>query len=145
MKVLPLLRASLTLRKVKARLPRLRGMKGPVLDEESVRAKLASKLAGVTGATAGQAGPHLESYVDNHVADWLDRMAVHHRTLLAELDALAVHLAGLKERYRIQVEDQKLRVDDLEGAVSHALKRVSDPDSPFHEPEPRSNHRGANG
>ncbi|WP_309111937.1 hypothetical protein [Saccharothrix sp.] len=144
MKSLPMLRAALALRKVRARLPRLRGTPEPQLDLTAVRAELHGMLARVTPTTAWQAGPVLESYVDTHVADWLAKVKVHHETLATELDLLAARVAEVRELYQVHHDDQTGVLDDLEGAVSHALERVSDPDSPYFQPEPRNHRKGGN-
>jgi hypothetical protein len=144
MKSLPLLRASLTLRRVRARLPRLRATPQPDLDVTTVRARLDEMLDRVTPATAWQAGRLLESFVDTHVADWLAGAKVHHETLATELDLLAVRVTEVRELYQVHHDDQTGVLDDLEGAVSHALERVSDPDAPYYEPEPRKQRRGGN-
>ncbi|NUT99103.1 MAG: hypothetical protein HOY78_44580 [Saccharothrix sp.] len=141
MKSWPMLRASLALRRVRTRLPQLRATPEPDLDVTAVRARLDEMLDGITPATAWQAGRLLESFVDTHVADWLAKARVHHETLATELDLLAVRVAEVRELYQVHHEDQTGVLDDLEGAVSHALERVSDPDAPYYEPEPRKQRR----
>ncbi|XVV04490.1 hypothetical protein ACQPW3_03475 [Actinosynnema sp. CA-248983] len=142
MKSLPMLRASLALRQVRARLSKLRRTPEPQLDLTAARAKLHEELARVTATTAWQAGRELESIVDNSVADWLAKVEVHHRSLTTELELLATRVTEVRELYQVHHEDQTKVLNDLEGAVSHALERVSDPDSPFFQPDP---HRHGGG
>ncbi|GAA0216777.1 hypothetical protein GCM10010492_13280 [Saccharothrix mutabilis subsp. mutabilis] len=144
MKSLHMLRASLALRKVRARLPRLRGTPEPELDLTPVRARLDEMLARVTPATAWQAGRVLESYVDNHLTEWLAKVALHHETVATEVDLLAARVAEVRALYEVHHDHQSGVLDHLEGAVSHALERVSDPDSPYYQPEPRLRRRKGN-
>jgi hypothetical protein len=144
MKSLPLLRASLKLRRIRARLPGLRREAEPVLDLSDVRAALDSMLERVTAETAGRAGPMLESYVDTHVAEWLSRGKADHQAVISELGLLATRVTEVRELYRVHHDDQDAVLADLEGAVSHAWQRVTEPDTPYYEPEPRSKRRGEN-
>jgi hypothetical protein len=144
MKSYSLMRASWALRKVKTHLPRLRSRPEPKIDVEGVQTKLKEMHARVTAETVRASGPVLDAYVDTHVADWLALMKTHHNTVTAELDKLAVEVAELTELYRIHLEDQEDVLNDLDGAVTHALERLSEPDSPFYEPGTRNERKGDN-
>lgn len=142
MKSRPLLKASVSLRLIRFRLPRLGSKREPAIDLSTVRREIETLLDRVTAGSVEQAGLLLDHYVDSYVADWLGRANVHHRTVTAELDVLAVRVSEARELFQVHYDDQAGVLDDLEGAVSHALERVSDPDAPYYEPEPRNKRRG---
>lgn len=142
MKSLPFLRTSLSLRQIRRRLPQLRGQSSPTLDLSEVRKKALELAAEVSQTNATAAEPVLAAYVDTHIADWLANVKARHDIVTAELDLLAVRVSEAKGFYQVRHDDQENVLDDLEGAVSHALERLSDPDSPFYEPEPRNKRRG---
>ncbi|MEU0878654.1 hypothetical protein ABZ345_08665 [Lentzea sp. NPDC005914] len=142
MKSLPLLRTSLSLRKVKLQLPRLRGKSVPVIDLKALSRKLLGMANEVTAAQASAAEPILYGYVDTHVGEWLADARAHHDKVATQLDLIATRVVEAEALYLAHHEDQENVLHDLEGAVSHALDRVASPDVPFFDPEPRSKRRG---
>ncbi|RDI24506.1 hypothetical protein [Lentzea flaviverrucosa] len=142
MKSLPFLRASLALKQVRKHLPKLRGQSSPEIDMADVRTRALELADDVNDRNAVAAQPVLFGYVDAHIADWLANMKTHHDTVQAELDLLSVRVTEVKAFYQIHHDDQQNVLDDLEAAVSHALERLSDPDAPFYNPEPRNKRRG---
>lgn len=142
MKSLPLWRASLSLRKVKMRLPRLRGKSVPVIDLKPLSKKVLGMASGVTAGQAETARHILYGYVDAHVGEWLADAKARHDEVATQLDLIAARVVEAEALYLAHHEDQENVLHDLEGAVSHALDRVASPDVPLHEPEPRSKRRG---
>jgi len=142
MKSLPLLRTSLSLRRVKMRLPRLRGKSVPVINLKPLSKKLLGMADDVSAAQTKAAEQILHGYVDAHVGEWLADAKARHDKVTAQLDMIAARVVEAEALYLTHHEDQENVLHDLEGAVSHALDRVASPDIPFHEPEPRSKRRG---
>ena len=142
MKSLPLLRTSLSLRKVKTRLPRLRRRSAPVIDLKPLRKKLFGMARGVTPAQAEAAERILFGYVDTHVGEWLANARARHDEVATRLDLIAAGVIEAAALYQAHHEDQENVLHDLEAAVSHALDRVASRDIPFEDPEPRSKRRG---
>ncbi len=142
MKSLPLLRTSLSLRRVKMRLPQLRGKSVPVINLKPLSKKLREMARQVGPSRTEAAEGILHGYVDTHVGEWLADAKARHDKVSAQLDLLATRVIEAETLYLAHHEDQENVLHDLEGAVSHALDRVASPDIPFHEPEPRSKRRG---
>jgi len=84
----------------------------------------------------------VNAYVRAHKAEWALQIKATHNDLLTEIGSLAAEAHALVEYRRILCEDQRDVMDDLDAAVAHALERVTDPDSPYHEPIRRSERRG---
>lgn len=124
---------------------RLSRKKAPELDLSNVRKEVDAMIGKVAATTAAAAKPALDSYVDTYVAEWLARMKAHHDEVVAELDVLGGQVAGIEELYRTHLSDLDDIVGDLQRAVSHALERVSDPDTPYYEPIPRRQRKRGDG
>lgn len=142
MKSIPFLRASAALRQVRKHLPKLRGQAPPPPDLAAVRDRALDLANDVDPRNAAAAAPVLFGFVDDHIADWLINVKAHHDTVEAQLDLLAVQVTEVTAFYQVHHNDQRNKLDDLEAAVSHALERLSDPDAPFYDPEPRDKRRG---
>lgn len=142
MKSLPLLRTSLSLRKVKTQLPRLRGRSVPVINLKALSRKLLGMAGEVTADQAKDAKLILHRLVDTHVGEWLAEAKAGHDEVATRLDLIAARLVEAEALYLAHHENQENVLHDLEGAVSHALDRVANPDVPLFDPEPRSKRRG---
>ncbi|GAA3039869.1 hypothetical protein [Actinokineospora globicatena] len=86
--------------------------------------------------------PSITDYVRAHTAEWELRTKSKHNEYLAEIGGVEAEAKALVEYRRIRWEDQRDLLDDLDAAVSHALERVTNPDTPYHEPIRRSERTG---
>ncbi len=113
------------------------------LDLSELRRELAVRVAALAPEQRGPAAVEvLDAYVDTYISDWLSGMRGRHSAVLNEIDLLEVHVSRAREMLLALHEDQSARLADLEGAVSHALERVTDPDAPSYEPVPRQRRGG---
>jgi hypothetical protein len=89
------------------------------------------------GNTEEQITEAIDEYVDTFISNWRGRMLGRHRQVLNRLDVLEVRVKPYLDRSDALHADDMSRLDHLDGAVTHALDRVSDPDTPFMDPLPR--------
>jgi hypothetical protein len=83
----------------------------------------------------------IDQYIDSFISNWRGRMLSRHRHVLNRLDVLEVRVKPYLDRSDALHADDLSRLDHLDGAVSHALDRVADPDTPFMDPLPRQRRR----
>lgn len=93
------------------------------------------------GNTEEQITQTIDAYVDTFISNWKGRMLSRHRQVLNRLDVLEVRVKPYLDRSDALHADDMSRLDHLDGAVSHALDRVADPDTPFMDPLPRQRRR----
>lgn len=93
------------------------------------------------GSSDEQITQVIDAYIDTFLSNWKGRMLRDHRRVLNRLDLLEVRVKPYLERSDALHSDDMSRLGDLDGAVSHALDRVSDPDTPFTDPLPRQRRR----
>jgi cytosine/adenosine deaminase-related metal-dependent hydrolase len=111
------------------------------LDLNRIRDRFAEFLP-PAGAAGEQATADLDVYIDTHVAEWRREQRVRHEAVLGELDLLVIDIEQVRKQFLTLHEDRNVKLSDLEGAVSHAMDRVSDPDNPYLSPGPRKRHGG---
>ena len=122
---------------------RLRNLREPAPPDVAVAelARDVGRKIEELGPDAGAAAP-LDAYIQAHKAKWAVEVKDQHNRLLIEIGKLEAETEALLESRRILCEDQRDVMDDLDAAVAHALERVTDPDSPYHEPVRRSERKG---
>lgn len=84
----------------------------------------------------------IDAYVLAHKAEWLLQVKAWHNELLDEIGSLTAEARALVAHRRVLCEHERDVMDDVDAAVAHALERVTDPDSPYHEPIRRSERKG---
>jgi hypothetical protein len=130
------------LREARESLQHLHSHPAPKLDVTQIRDKVMGMIATMAPDRRRAAEPALHAYVDTYLTDWLSEARTGHNKLLNEIDRIAGQVGEVRAMYLTLHEDQSAVLGDLERAVSHALERVSDPDSPYFEPVSRQQHRG---
>ena len=129
------------LRRVVKRLRHIHHQPSRPLDLDRIRDRFAEFLPPV-GAAGEKATADLDVYIDTHVAEWRREQRVRHEAVLGELDLLVIDIELVHKQFLTLHEDRNVKLSDLEGAVSHAMDRVSDPDNPYLSPGPRKRHGG---
>ncbi|MGX7826062.1 hypothetical protein ACTG9Q_13305 [Actinokineospora sp. 24-640] len=134
-------KASLALKRVKHRLPKLSTEAHDGFAVATDEARLADTLKEVPMGALRKSGLIMDAYLDTFVAKWLTDAKAHHDSVTVKLDLVAARVAAVVEVCRIRHDDQEDVLHDLEAAVSHALERLADPDTPFYEPVSRAERR----
>ncbi|GLW91196.1 hypothetical protein [Actinokineospora globicatena] len=118
----------------------------PDIAVDKLRAKIATNVNNIKAKAATSPevdpAPSIIAYILAHKAEWVLRAKSEHNEYLTEIGGVEAEAKALVEYCRIRWEDQRDLLDDLDAAVAHALERVTDPDTPYHEPIRRSERTG---
>lgn len=86
----------------------------------------------------------LERFVDSFVSDFRREAYERYSADLNELDLLETKLRPYLDWADEVNAEERSKLTHMDGAVSHALDRVVDPDTPYRDPIPRTPRRVAN-
>lgn len=132
----------LALRGVVRRLRRIEARRDPALDLAKVRAQVRRLVAELTpGYDPEAVQAEIESYIDTFIYDFLRPLERRHHSCLGQLDHLEAKVQAYLEEAGALNLDVYSQLTHLDGAVTHALDRVSDPDTPFNDHIPQQRPR----
>ncbi|MGI5247118.1 hypothetical protein [Dactylosporangium sp. CA-139066] len=143
MKLRPRIMTSLGVRLVIRRLQRLPAGQDNVIDSERVGRELRDLIAGMAPEHIDEEiYAAIDQYVDSYVSQFRREMYERYNSDLIELDLLETRLRPYLEWADEVNSDERSRVEHMNGAVTHALDRVSDPDQPYRDPIRPNHNRG---
>ncbi|WP_117213942.1 hypothetical protein [Allorhizocola rhizosphaerae] len=127
----------LVLRGVVKRLRKLEAQRPPVLRFESMRPeihRLVERLA--PSHSDREVIAAVDAFIAGRIQEfWADATRDHNLTT-AQLNELATQVRAYVQEVERLNEDVRSRFVDMNGAVIHALDRVTNPDTPFFDPIP---------
>jgi hypothetical protein len=127
----------LVLRGVIKRLRQVESMPEPALNFDQLRPAIRAIVEKMAPETAdGLVIAAVDAHIASCIHEFWRAAQQHHNLTIAQLDELMVQMRSYLREVDGLNEDVYSQFTHINGAVTHALDRVSDPDTPFYDPIP---------